>query len=70
MANKCPNCNACISCSGAKIRTASDGATVCSFCITVYEAQRANGIPTNSSQGYSPLQGNARAPIVNKVEKR
>jgi len=69
MASKCPNCKACITCSGAKIRTASNGATVCSFCLPVYEAQLNTGTSVPNSNGYSPLQGNARAPIVNRVQK-
>lgn len=38
MANsKCPNCGAHLSCS-CKLRTASDGKTCCTVCITTYEA--------------------------------
>jgi hypothetical protein len=68
MAGKCPNCKACISCSGAKIKTASNGATVCSFCMASYETQLSNGTPS-TPQGYSPLRGNARAPIINKIQR-
>ena len=49
----CPNCNHVITC-GCQKRTASDGKTVCSFCINTYEdrlkiQQQAN-IANNSKQ--------------------
>lgn len=39
MAVSCPNCKIpCTGCAGARIATASDGKTVCTKCIGVYEA--------------------------------
>lgn len=35
----CPNCKTpCVGCAGAKIVRASNGATVCTRCVTTYEA--------------------------------
>lgn len=43
MAIICPNCHIpCVGCAGAKITTASDGATVCTKCIQNYEWTVAN----------------------------
>ena len=36
--SSCPNCGTGISC-GCQIRTASDGARVCTNCAAIYEAQ-------------------------------
>lgn len=37
--NKCPNCGTAITCS-CQSRTATDGAKVCSKCITSYEVNK------------------------------
>lgn len=58
----CPTCNSKLSC-GCQKRTASNGAQVCTLCITKYEAELAakknqqannNNAPSNVQATYQP----------------
>lgn len=55
---QCPNCKiSCVGCAGAKIVKASNGATVCTRCLTSYETglKARNGTaPTNAKVTYIP----------------
>jgi transcription elongation factor Elf1 len=50
--NTCPNCNAQITC-GCQVRTASNGAKVCSNCLAHYEQKLVDDAKASQTQYYS-----------------
>lgn len=63
---KCPNCGSALSC-GCQKRVASDGAQVCTNCLSSYEikiqSEKAKNAITNQ-----PRMRQQTSPVVNSIE--